>query len=182
MFSKSLFQFSADGWGCIPPLWGQTMVGGMAIMVTSYKGTYSSSKPGPRILLYSVPWPCSRPARQPIYSPSVRQRLLDTLRQVCSVSYVGHCCFLWVLVGTRFCLCPPRFIESPLAHQSQIPRGFSVPCARSPGWEICCGPQNFATVLWLVPWFSMSEWLTSLGVISFATSPVSASHFLIDAV
>ena len=23
-------------------------------------------------------------------------------------SLVGHCCFFWVLVNTRFCLCPPR--------------------------------------------------------------------------
>ena len=38
MLSKSLIQFSVDGWGCVPSLlftWGQTMVEVMKIMVTS---------------------------------------------------------------------------------------------------------------------------------------------------
>ena len=36
MFSKSLIQFSIDGWGCVPSLlftWCQTMVEVMKIMV-----------------------------------------------------------------------------------------------------------------------------------------------------
>ena len=40
MLSKSLVQFSVDGWGCVASLllnWGQTMVGIMKIMVTSFK-------------------------------------------------------------------------------------------------------------------------------------------------
>ena len=40
MLSKSLIQFSIDGWGCVPSLlftWGQTMVKAMKIMVTSFK-------------------------------------------------------------------------------------------------------------------------------------------------
>ena len=41
MFSKSLMQFSVDGWSCVTsPLftWGQTMVEVMKIMATSFKG------------------------------------------------------------------------------------------------------------------------------------------------
>ena len=40
MLSKSLIQFTVDGWSCVPSLiftWGQTMVEVMKIMVTSFK-------------------------------------------------------------------------------------------------------------------------------------------------
>ena len=40
MLSKSLIQFSVDGWGCVPSLlfaWGQTVVEVMKIMATSFK-------------------------------------------------------------------------------------------------------------------------------------------------
>ena len=40
MLSKSLIEFSVDGWGCVPSLlftWGQTMVEVMKIMVISLK-------------------------------------------------------------------------------------------------------------------------------------------------
>ena len=43
MLSKSLIQFSVDGWGCVPSLfftWGQTMVEGMKILATSFKRSY----------------------------------------------------------------------------------------------------------------------------------------------
>ena len=40
MLSKSLIQFSVDGWSCVPSLlfpWGQTMKEVMKVMVTSFK-------------------------------------------------------------------------------------------------------------------------------------------------
>ena len=43
MLSKSLIQYSVDGWGCVPSLlfaWGQTMVEVMKIMMTSLKRSY----------------------------------------------------------------------------------------------------------------------------------------------
>ena len=42
MLSKSLIQFSVDGWVYVPSLlftWGQTMVEVMKVMVTSLKGS-----------------------------------------------------------------------------------------------------------------------------------------------
>ena len=42
MLSKSLIQFSVDGWSCVPFLlftWGETMVEVMKIMVTSFKSS-----------------------------------------------------------------------------------------------------------------------------------------------
>ena len=44
LLSKSLVQFSVDGWGCVASLllnWGQTMVGIMKIMVTSFKRSHA---------------------------------------------------------------------------------------------------------------------------------------------
>ena len=45
MLSKFLIQFSADGWSCVPCLslaWGQTMIGVMAVLATSFERTYAS--------------------------------------------------------------------------------------------------------------------------------------------
>ena len=50
MFSKSLIQFSVDGWGCVPLLlftWGQTMVEVMEIMVTSFKRSHACTFSAP---------------------------------------------------------------------------------------------------------------------------------------
>ena len=44
MHSKSLIQFSVDGWSCIPSLlftWGQIMVEVMKIIVTSFKRSHA---------------------------------------------------------------------------------------------------------------------------------------------
>ena len=44
MLSKSLIQFSVDGWSCVPSLlftWGQTMVEVMKIMATFFKRSYA---------------------------------------------------------------------------------------------------------------------------------------------
>ena len=44
MLSKSLIQFSVDGWSCVPSLlftWGQTMVEVMKIMATSFRRSHA---------------------------------------------------------------------------------------------------------------------------------------------
>ena len=46
MLSKSLIQFSVDGWGCVPSLlftWSQTMEEVMKIMVISFKRSHAST-------------------------------------------------------------------------------------------------------------------------------------------
>ena len=91
MLSKSLIQFSVDGWVCVPCLslaWGQTMVGVMAVMVNSFKRACAST---PRLpgLLYSVPLT----PRQATVSPYLCWRLLDTHRQVWLSLFWGHCSF-----------------------------------------------------------------------------------------
>ena len=46
MLSKSLIQYSVDGWGCVPSLlftWGQTMADIMKIMATSFKRSHAGT-------------------------------------------------------------------------------------------------------------------------------------------
>ena len=92
---RSLIHFSVDGWSCVPSLlftWDQTMVEIMKIMATSFKrshaGTATLSAPNPAAGLH---W-----------------RLLDIPGKSGSVSCGVTAPFSWVLVHTRFCLCPPR--------------------------------------------------------------------------
>ena len=86
MLSKSLIQFSVDGWGCVPSLlftWGQIMMEVMKIMVTS---CYTQ-----------CPQPCSRPP--PTHTSAGDSWTLagksGSVSCVCvCVGGGGHCSFL----------------------------------------------------------------------------------------
>ena len=93
MLSKSLIQFSFDGWGCVPSLlftWGQTMV---EVMKIPCRHCYSQ-----------CPQPCSSP---PLIHTSARDSWTLTGKSG-SVSCGITAPVSWVLVHTRVCLCPPR--------------------------------------------------------------------------
>ena len=75
MLSKSLIQFSGDGWSCVPSLlftWGQTMVEVMKIMATSFKRSHACT----------ATTQCPQ-LQQATADPRLHQGLLDTHRQVC---------------------------------------------------------------------------------------------------
>ena len=110
ILSKSLIQFSVDGWSCVPSLLftrGQTIVEVMKIMVT-FKRSHTCI-----IYMYGIHtihtiisapnlaagwhWP-TPPLETP--GPS-RASLGQSLLGVTAP-------FSWVPVHTRFCLCPPR--------------------------------------------------------------------------
>ena len=83
MLSKSLIQFSFDGWGCIPSLlftWVQTMVEVMKIMVTSLKRSHACtatlSAPNPAAG-HHRPTPLLETPRHPQASPG--QSLVGSL-------------------------------------------------------------------------------------------------------
>ena len=85
MLSKSLIQFSVDGWGCVPSLlftWSQTMEEVMKIMVISFIGPMHA-------LLHLMP-PTLQLATG---NPRLHQKLLDTRRQVLVSLLWGHCSF-----------------------------------------------------------------------------------------
>ena len=86
MLSKSLMEFSVDGWDCVPFLlftWGQTMVEVMKIMVTSFQrshaGTATLSAPDHAAAL--------RQLMPPLESPGHSRASLGQ-------SLVGYCSFL----------------------------------------------------------------------------------------
>ena len=85
MLSKSLIQFSVDGWSCVPSLlyMGQTMVEIMKIMVTSFKRSHACTA------TLSVP-----NLQQATTDPRLCWRCLDTHRQVWVSLLWGHCFFL----------------------------------------------------------------------------------------
>ena len=98
MFSKSLIQFSADGWGCIPSLfftWDKTMVEVMKMDLQKVPCGHCYTQ---------FPQPCSSLLRN--LSPTRDSWTLTGKSG--SVSCGATAPFSWVLVHTRFCLCPPR--------------------------------------------------------------------------
>ena len=101
----------------------------VGVMTTSFRRAYASA------VVFGV-------------NPRLRRRLLDTHSKPGSVSWGVTAPFSWVLVHTRFYLCPPRVCfpvlgkfcnQVPLASKVKFP-GVLRPFAGSPGWEICCGP------------------------------------------
>ena len=125
---RSLIQFSVDGWSCVSSLlftWDQTMVEIMKIMATSFKrshaGTATLSAPNPAAGLH---W-----------------RLLDIPGKSGSVSCGVTAPFSWVLVHTRFCLCPPRLCFPVLCKFWQLyvglmatssKRAYAIPTSAAP--------------------------------------------------
>ena len=93
MLSKSLIQFSVDGWGCVPSL------------LFDLRPNYGGGNEDNGDLLQKVlcmhclthcPWPCNRAL--PTHTSAG-----DSGSVSCGVAAP----FSWVLVHTRFCLCPP---------------------------------------------------------------------------
>ena len=100
MLSKSLIQFSIYGQGCVPSL--------LFDLRPNYGGHKEdngllSKGPG-QALLHSVPQPCSRPLLT--YTSARDSWTLTDMSE--SVSCGVTAPFSWVLLHTRFYLCPVR--------------------------------------------------------------------------
>ena len=118
LFSKSLIQFSVDGWSWVPSLlfaWGQTMVEVMKIMVTSFKrsnaGTATLSAPSPAA---DHQWPKPLLETPGLLWASLDQSLVGSLL----LSPESWC--------TQGCLCPPRVCSSVLCKFWQLYVGLMV--------------------------------------------------------
>ena len=102
MLSKSLVQFSVDGWACVPSLlftWHQTLVEVMKIMVTSLKRSQACTA------AVWAPNPAAGPF-VPAEDPHLRRRLPDPYRQgSCGVTAP----FSWVLVHRVLCALQESF-------------------------------------------------------------------------
>ena len=100
ILSKPLIQFSVDGWSRVPSMlftWGQTWVEVMEIMLTSFKRSHACTA---TLCLQ----PCSRPPRT--HTSAGDSWTLPGKSGSVSCGVTDHSS--WVLLHTRFCLCPPR--------------------------------------------------------------------------
>ena len=101
MLSKSVIQFSVDGWGCVPSLLFDlrpTYGGRMKMMVTSFKRSHA------RTAAHSDP-NLAAGHHRPTPPPETPGHSWASLGQ----SLVGVTApFSWVLVHIKFCLCHPR--------------------------------------------------------------------------
>ena len=125
--SKSLIQFSVNGWNCVSSLLltcGQTVVEVMKMMVkdkgTSFKRSHACTA------TLSAPT-----LQQATADLLLCQGLLDNHWQVWSVSCGVTAPFSWVLVHTRFCPSPSRvYFSSPVSAftlNPPFPKGFWNP-------------------------------------------------------
>ena len=101
LLSKSLIQFSVDGWGCVPSL--------LFDLRPNYGGGNEDNggllqKVPCRHCCTQCPQPCSRP---PLTHASAGDSWTPTSKAG-SVSCGVTAPFSWVLVHAVFCLCPPR--------------------------------------------------------------------------
>ena len=100
MFSKSLVQFSVDGWSCVPSLlftWGQTMVEVTKTMATSFKRSHA--------------FPATLSAPNPAAGHHQPMPLLETpghSQASLGQPFVGSLLLSPESWCTIFCLCPPR--------------------------------------------------------------------------
>ena len=123
MFSKSLIQFSVDGWGCVPSL------------LFDLRPNYGRSKEdkGNLLQIPTASLSASNPAAGHLLTHPSTGDSWTLMGKSGSVSCGVTDSVSWVLVHTRFCLCPPRNLlpQSCVSSvvkslQSQILWGFSV--------------------------------------------------------
>ena len=100
MLSKSLIQFSVDGWSCVPFLlftWGPTIVEAMKMIVTFFRRPYACT------VTLSAPTLQQPP---PTHASTRDSWVLSGKSG--SVSSGVTVPFSWVLLHRTFCLCPLR--------------------------------------------------------------------------
>ena len=114
MLSKSLIQFSIDEPGCVPSL------------LFDPRPNYGRGNEDNVDLLHKVPCthcytPCPQPCSRPPLTHTSAGDSWTLMGKSGSVSCEVTAPFSWVLVCTRFCLCPPR-----VCPQSCVSSGSSV--------------------------------------------------------
>ena len=139
MLSKSLIQFYADGWGCVPsprPNYGRDNVSNGDL----HQKDLCQHSAAPRTVVASAPDPAADhcqptpPPETPGHSQASLARLL-----------CGHCSFLLSPGAHKIFLCPP----------SLFPWRFSVLLLDPQVGKSVVGPRAFAT-LWELLWYNCS--------------------------
>ena len=101
MLSKSLIQFSVDGWGCLPS------------QLFDLRPNYGGGNEDNGDFLQKVPCrhcctQCPQTCSRPLLTHACTRDSWTLMGMSGSVSCGVTAPFSWVLVHTRFCLCPPR--------------------------------------------------------------------------
>ena len=101
MLSKSLIQFFVEGWGCVPSL------------LFDLRPNYGGGNEDNGDLLQNVPCihcytQCPQPCNRPPLTHTPAGDSWTLTGKSGSISCGVTVPFCWVLVHTRFCLCPPR--------------------------------------------------------------------------
>ena len=133
MVSKSLTQFSVGRGSCVPSLlftWGLTIVEVMKIMVTSFKRSHACTA------TLRAPNPAA--GHQPTHT-STGDSWTFTGKSA-SVSCGVTAPFSWVLLHTRFCLCPPRVCVPVLCKFWQVYDGVNADLLQEGlcHTQVCC--------------------------------------------
>ena len=146
MFSKSLIQISADGWGCAPSCEVTQSWNAQASKCTwnvPPKRTYANTHlPGPLL-------PVPLPLQEAIADLRLHRRSSNIHRQVWLSILWGHCSFLLGLGMHKVLFVPSKSLFPESCGSSIIKShwpskldslGVLSPFAETTGWEICCGP------------------------------------------
>ena len=142
VFSKSLIQFSVDGRGCVPSL------------LLDLRPNYGGGDEDNGDLLQKVPCRycctlCLWPWRRPPLTHTSAGDSWTLIGMSGSVSCGVTAPFSWVLVHTRFCLCPPWWLR--VKHLPAMQETW----VRSLGQEDPLEKEmatHSSTVAWKIPW------------------------------
>ena len=101
MLSKSLLQFSVDGQSCVPSLL-------FDLRPNHGEGNEDNGDLLQKVLCRYCPTQCPQPCSRPSLTHASGRNSWTLKGKSGSVSCRVTAPFSWVLVHTRFCLCPPR--------------------------------------------------------------------------
>ena len=145
--SKSLIQLSGDGWGCVPSL------------LFDLRPNYDGGKEDNGDLLQKVPCThchtqCPGPEEGHLWPTPLQETPGHLQGSLGQFLVGGHCSFLLgpgvhkILFVPSKSLFPQSCVSSVIKFHwppKSNSLGVLSPSVRSPGWEICCGYQNFLT-------------------------------------
>ena len=148
MFSKSLIEFSVDGWGCVPFLlftWGQTMVEVMKIIGTSFKRSHACTA------ALSAPNPEAGHHRPtpPLETPGHSQASLGQSLEGSLLLYPGSWC-----IKVSVCACQESISQSCVSSGSSMVGLMAISSKKAYAISKSAatrGPASAAVHCWPIP-------------------------------
>ena len=145
MLSKSLIQFSTDGWGCVPSLLFGLRPNYGGVIVTSFKRAYASMPCGSQDCCTQCPWMWTPPLLE---TPGHSQATLAQSHVGLLLLSLGSGVHKVLFLPSKSLFphsCGSSLIKSHWLPKSN-PLGVLSPFAGALVWEMCGGPRTPATV------------------------------------